>query len=138
MQGFHQLILQPTHLLPETSFCNDLIFNSQPNLIVDIGAHPSLHSNCHHQITYCKLRTGTPFGWMILQKVKLNKKINYLSTYLSIYISINKYIYIYIYIIYIYIYIFFKAIIVIMCDYFPKLLKTHFYILPIFCSHFNR
>ena len=103
MQGFHQLILQPTHLLPETSFCNDLIFNSQPNLIVDIGAHPSLHSNCHHQITYCKLRTGTPFGWMILQKVKLNKKINYLSTYLSIYISIN--IYIYIYIIYIYIYL---------------------------------
>ena len=34
---------------------------------------------------------------------------------------------IYIYIIYIiYIYIFFEAVIAIICDYFPKLLKTHF------------
>ena len=53
--GFHQLISQPTLLLPQTLSCNDLIFTDQPNLIVDSGVHPSLHSNCHHQITYCKL-----------------------------------------------------------------------------------
>ena len=23
-------------------------------IIIDSGVHPSLHSNCHHQITYCK------------------------------------------------------------------------------------
>ena len=41
--GSHQLISQPTHLIPQTSSCIDLIFNDQPNLIVDSGVHPSLH-----------------------------------------------------------------------------------------------
>ena len=35
------------------------------------------------------------------------------------------------------IYILFETLIVIMCNYFPKLLKTHFFILHIFCSHFG-
>ena len=38
--------------MPES--CIDLIFTDQPNLIADSGVHPSLHSNYHHQITYCK------------------------------------------------------------------------------------
>ena len=41
--------------------CIDLIFTDQPNLIVDSGAHPSLHSNCHHQITYCKLNLNIEY-----------------------------------------------------------------------------
>ena len=41
--GFHQLIAQPIHLLPQTSPCIDLIFTEQPNLIVDSGVHPSIH-----------------------------------------------------------------------------------------------
>ena len=48
VHGFHQLISQPTHLLPQASSCIDLIFTDQPNLIADSGDHPSLHSNCHH------------------------------------------------------------------------------------------
>ena len=40
VHGFHQLLSQPTHLLPQTSSCIDLILNDQPNLIVDSGAHP--------------------------------------------------------------------------------------------------
>ena len=52
--GFHQLLSQPTDLLPQTSSCIDLIFTDRPNLIVDSGVYPSLHSNCYHQITYCK------------------------------------------------------------------------------------
>ena len=59
--GFHQLISQPTHLLPQTSSCIDLIFTDQPNLIVDSGVHPSLHSNCHHQITYCKINLNIEY-----------------------------------------------------------------------------
>ena len=39
--------------------CIDLIFTDQPSLIVDSGFHPSLHSNCHYQITYCKFNLIT-------------------------------------------------------------------------------
>ena len=37
-----------------TSACTDLIFISQPNLILEFGVHSSLNKNCHHQITYAK------------------------------------------------------------------------------------
>ena len=53
--GLHQLISEPTHLLPTSSTCIDLIFTNQPNLAVNSGAHPSLHKSCHHQITFYKL-----------------------------------------------------------------------------------
>ena len=49
--------------------------------------------------------------------------------------DIYIYIYIYIYQLYIYIYIFFEAVIIIMCDYFPKLLETHFFVVQIFRRH---
>ena len=52
--GLQQLISDPTHILPKSSTCIDLIFTDQPNLVVDSGVHPSLHTNCHHQITFCK------------------------------------------------------------------------------------
>ena len=59
--GFHQLMSQPNHLLPQTSSCIDLIFTVHPNLIVDRGFHPSLHSNCRHQITYCKINPNIEY-----------------------------------------------------------------------------
>ena len=34
--------------------CINLIFTSQPNLVVDFGTHSSLHENCYHQIVYSK------------------------------------------------------------------------------------
>ena len=37
-----------------SSSCIDLIFNSQPNLLIESGVHPSLHPNCHHQIVFAK------------------------------------------------------------------------------------
>ena len=57
--GLHQLISQTTHLLPTSSTCIDLIFTDQPKLEVNAGAHPSLHKNCYHQITFCKLNLKT-------------------------------------------------------------------------------
>ena len=42
----------PTHTLPNSSICIDLIIQDQPNLIVKSGVHPSLHTNISHQITY--------------------------------------------------------------------------------------
>ena len=52
--GFYQLILDPTHLLANFSYCIDLIFTDQPNLAVNSGVHPILQSNCHHQIIFSK------------------------------------------------------------------------------------
>ena len=49
-----QFISDPTHILPNSSICIDLIFTDQPNLVIDSGVHPSLHTNCHHQITFSK------------------------------------------------------------------------------------
>ena len=49
-----QVINEPTHILDILKSCLDLIFTSQPNVIMDSGVHPSLHSNCHHQIIYTK------------------------------------------------------------------------------------
>ena len=50
----HQSISDPTHLLPNSSSCIDLIFTGQPNLGVDSGVCHSLHPNCHHQITFSR------------------------------------------------------------------------------------
>ena len=34
--------------------CIDFIFNSQLNLLIEFGVHPSLHASCHHQIIFAK------------------------------------------------------------------------------------
>ena len=53
--GFQQLMSELTHILKNSSSCIDLIFTDQPNLITDSGTHPFLLSNCHHNITFCKI-----------------------------------------------------------------------------------
>ena len=55
---FKQLISDPTHILPQSSSCIDLIFSDQPNYVIGYGTHPSLHPNCHHQIIFCKLNVS--------------------------------------------------------------------------------
>ena len=52
--GLQQLINEPTHLVVDSSSFIDLIFTSQPNLVIESGVHSSLHPNCHHQVTYPK------------------------------------------------------------------------------------
>ena len=52
---FKQLISDATHILPESMPCIDLIFTDQLNYVIDCVTHSSLHKNCHHQITFCKL-----------------------------------------------------------------------------------
>ena len=53
--GLPQLISEPTHILPNPSSCIDLFFCSHPNMVSNSGVHPSLHPNCHHQVTFVKL-----------------------------------------------------------------------------------
>ena len=52
--GLNQLIQEPTHILNSSTSCIDLIFTSQPNLVMESGIHSSLHSNYHHQIDFAK------------------------------------------------------------------------------------
>ena len=52
--GLSQIIKEATHLLESSSSCIDLIFTTQPNLVVESGVHSSLHPNCHHQIVFAK------------------------------------------------------------------------------------
>ena len=49
----NQLIQEPTNILNLSSSCIDLIFTSQPNLLMESGIHSSLHSNCHHSNLIC-------------------------------------------------------------------------------------
>ena len=55
LYGFSQLISEPTHILQNPSFCINLIFTDRPNLVINSRIKPSLHENCHHQITYAKI-----------------------------------------------------------------------------------
>ena len=50
-----QLIQEPTHILNDSLSCIDLIFTSQPVLVMESGVHSSLHQNCHHQLIYAKV-----------------------------------------------------------------------------------
>ena len=45
LHGFHQLISEPTHLVPTSTSCIDLIFTGQSNLVVDSGTHSTLNLN---------------------------------------------------------------------------------------------
>ena len=53
--GLEQLINEPTHLTANSSSCIDLIFTSQPNLVIESGFNSSLHPNCHPQIVFAKI-----------------------------------------------------------------------------------
>ena len=53
--GLTQIISEPTHILQNSASCIDLIFTNQPNMVTKSGVYPSLHSNCHHQITYANI-----------------------------------------------------------------------------------
>ena len=74
--GFHQLILDPTHLLPNSSSCIDLIFTDQQNLAADSGVHPTLHGNCHHQIIFSKFNLMIEYPPPYQQLVWDYKKAN--------------------------------------------------------------
>ena len=51
--GLQQIINELTYLTSNSSSYIDLIFTSQPNLVM--GSHSSLHPNCHHQIVFAKI-----------------------------------------------------------------------------------
>ena len=54
-----QIIKEPTHILDSSKSCVDLIYTSQPIMVIDSSVHASLHSNCHLQIIYAKFDLKT-------------------------------------------------------------------------------
>ena len=54
--GLQRVINKPTYLTSNSSSCIDLIFTSQPNLVMESGVHSSLHPNCHHEIVFAKIK----------------------------------------------------------------------------------
>ena len=53
--GLKQLIAEPTHILPTSSSCIDLLFTNQSNVVVNSGIFQSIHQSCHHQIVFAKV-----------------------------------------------------------------------------------
>ena len=51
----HQFLNELIHVLENLLFCADLMFASQPNLIVVSSVRLSLHRNYHHQIKLTKM-----------------------------------------------------------------------------------
>ena len=49
----------PTHLLPASSSCIDVIFTINPNLVMSSGVFPSIYQNCDHQIVFAKTNLNT-------------------------------------------------------------------------------
>ena len=56
--GPSQIISDPTHILPNSSSCIDLVFTNQPNLVTGSGVHLSFHPKCHHQILFKPITSG--------------------------------------------------------------------------------
>ena len=58
--NLHQIIDKPTHILPGSSSCIDLIFTSSEDFVSESGVLPTLHSRCHHQLVYAKFNFKIP------------------------------------------------------------------------------
>ena len=58
--GLSQLVEQPTYITNNSQTCIDILATDQPNLVLKNDVHPSLHSNCHHQINYAQLNFSCP------------------------------------------------------------------------------
>ena len=46
--GLHQTVNEAMRILPDSSSCIDLLFTSQPNIVIESFIHFSCHSSCHH------------------------------------------------------------------------------------------
>ena len=74
--GLQQLIHELTHIIGERSSCLDLIFASQPNLVLESGVQSSLHQNCHHQIVFTRFNLKVVFPSPYEREVWHFKKAN--------------------------------------------------------------
>ena len=74
--GLQQIIKEPAHIIGDSSSCIDLISTTQPNLVMESGVHSSLHSNCHHHITFAKFNLKIHYLPPYEQEVRHYQKAN--------------------------------------------------------------
>ena len=60
--SLNQIIDGPTHILPNSASCIDLIFTTETNFVTDSGVLPSLFPRCHHQLIFAKVSFTTFFS----------------------------------------------------------------------------
>ena len=59
--SLNQIIDGPTHILPNSASCIDLIFTTETSFVNDPGVLPSLFPRCHHQLIFAKVSFTTFF-----------------------------------------------------------------------------
>ena len=59
--SLNQVINGPTHILPNSASCIDLIFTTETNFVADSGVLPSLFPRCHHLLIFSKMNFTTFF-----------------------------------------------------------------------------
>ena len=59
--NLNQITDGPTHILPNSASCIDLIFTTETNFVTDLGVLPSLFPRCHHKLIFVKLSFTTFF-----------------------------------------------------------------------------
>ncbi|MEO0684333.1 MAG: reverse transcriptase family protein, partial [Cyanobacteria bacterium J06649_11] len=64
-----QVIDKPTHFLPNSTTCIDLIFTSAENSILDSSALPSLFPRCHYQVVFAKFNFKISFPPAFKRKI---------------------------------------------------------------------
>ena len=74
--GRHQLTQELTHILSLSSSCIDLIFTSQPSLVMESGAHSSAHPNCHYQVVFAKFNLSILYQPPFERTVWFYEKVN--------------------------------------------------------------
>ena len=53
--SLNQIVDGPTHILPNSACCIDLIFTIETNFVTDSGVLPSLFPRFHHQLIFAKV-----------------------------------------------------------------------------------
>ena len=81
-KNLFQLVNEPTHIMPNSQTCIDLVITDRPNLATKCEILPSLHTRCHHQINHVELNIINPlllhsiekYGITIVLTFKVSKK----------------------------------------------------------------
>ena len=50
--SLNQVIDGPTHILPNSASCFDLILITERDFVTDLGVLPSRFSRCHHRVSF--------------------------------------------------------------------------------------
>ena len=74
--GLQQIMKEPKYIISDFLPCRDLIFTTQPNLVMKYGVYSSLNANCHHHITLAKLNLKVHYPSFYERKAWHYRKAN--------------------------------------------------------------